>query len=158
MLSTGGRRPGIGRKSPSFDFLDQNARLPKQRLQLASLLNGLAGVVPVLERILVAAWRARSRRAAMHSTSPFPADCGCHAGLARTRFSPAAHAREHRAGVARMICLHLFAPIRAARGLGTGLSMMGIGACCEWMRAFGLSRCFDGAACGAAWVTGPTMA
>jgi hypothetical protein len=82
--------------------------LPEQGLQLAPPLNGLARIESALQRILIAAGGARSGCTAMHPTSPFAADRRRHAGLSGTGFRPAAQARPHRAGIARMISFHSF--------------------------------------------------
>ena len=103
-----GRGLGAVSNRRSFDFFDEKVRLPEQRLHLAPLLNGLARIESVLQRVFIASWRARSGRTTMHPTSPFPADRRRHARLARTGFSAAAQARTHRAGIARMISFHFF--------------------------------------------------
>ena len=60
----------------------------EQGLHLAPLLNGLARIESILQRIFIAAWGAGSGRAAMHPTSPFAADRRRHAGLAGRVFAP----------------------------------------------------------------------
>jgi hypothetical protein len=77
-----GRRLGAGSNRRSFDFFDEYTRLPEQRLQLAALVNGLACIEPLLQRIFIAARGARSGRTAMHPTSSFAAYRRRHAGLA----------------------------------------------------------------------------
>ena len=56
----------------SLDLLNQHARLSHQGPQLPALLDGFARVQPVLQCVLVAAWSARPRGAAMHATASFP--------------------------------------------------------------------------------------
>src|SRR6266536_6236032 len=54
-----------------LDLLNQHARLPQQGPQLPAFFEGLACVPPMLQRVFVAAWSARARRAAVHPTTSF---------------------------------------------------------------------------------------
>jgi hypothetical protein len=60
-------------------------------------------VKAVLQGVLVAAWSARSARAAMHSATQFPGDRRRLARLARVGFGAATQARQHRPCVTGMI-------------------------------------------------------
>ena len=97
-----------GRGECSHDLLHEPMGLPQQRPQLPAFRNGFTGIEPLLERILIAARRAGSRRSAMHATALFAGYGRRQAGFARTRLGPAAPAGYHRSGVARMIPRHFF--------------------------------------------------
>jgi hypothetical protein len=89
-------------------LVNQHKRLPQQGSQLPAFLDGLACIPPMLQRVFVAAWSARSRRTAMHPTASFSTHRRRHAGFARARFGPAAPARQHRTSITRMMTRHLF--------------------------------------------------
>jgi len=92
-----------------LDLLNQHERLPQQGPQLPAFLEGFVRIPPMLQRVFVAAWSARSRRTAMHPTTSFSAHRRSHAGFARARFGPAAPTRQHWASITWMIACHVFA-------------------------------------------------
>ena len=102
----------------SFDVLNQHARLPHQRPQLPAFLDGFARIEAVLQRVLIAARSARSRRAPVHAATLFSAHRRRLARPARTRFGPTTQTRQHRAGITRVIAGHFLdgagqEPVRA---------------------------------------------
>jgi hypothetical protein len=75
---------------------------------LLAFLDGSTGEQAVLKSILVASRGAGSKSPAMHAAAFFPADRGGHAGPAGPRLRPAARARQHQAGITRMVAGHAF--------------------------------------------------
>jgi hypothetical protein len=59
----------------SLDVLKELLRLPEQRPKLPPLVNRCFPIPTVLERVLIASWRARPRRATVHPTTLFSMDC-----------------------------------------------------------------------------------
>lgn len=57
----------------SLNLLNKLARLPRQIPQLSALFDGFARIPPMLQGVLVPAQSARSPRATMHPSAPFPA-------------------------------------------------------------------------------------
>ena len=93
----------------SFNILNQYEYLAQKGPHLAPFLDSFSRMAAMLQRVLVAAWSAGSRRTAMHPTTSFSAHRRGHAGFARTRFGPAAPTRQHRASITWMIACHVFA-------------------------------------------------
>jgi hypothetical protein len=89
---------------------------------LPAFFKCFAGIVPVLQRILVAARCARSWRAAVHAATSFPAHRRRQTPLARACFRPTAAAGKHRAGVTRMVGRHPFYLRVRASGTGSGFA------------------------------------
>jgi hypothetical protein len=83
----------------SFNVLQQLPRLTQQRVNLLPLCNRVLRVKAVFDRVAILLWRARSSRAAMHST---PLLAVYRRRLARqtgagSRAAPGA--RQHRADI-----------------------------------------------------------
>ncbi len=87
----------------------------QQVLHRPTFLKSFARIHSVLERILIAARSARSRRTAMHPTTSFTPDCWRSAWFTRARFGSAAWAGEHRASITRMVRRHLPLCLRWSR-------------------------------------------
>ena len=83
------RAQGLSRDR-SFDPLQYSSALPWKFLNLSAFLDRYACILPVLQRILVAAWSTRSGRATMHPTTLFSADCRGPAAFAGAGFCPTA--------------------------------------------------------------------
>jgi hypothetical protein len=109
MTSLGG---SISSRARSSDLPHQPERSLHQILHPPAFVHRRTRKQPVLERVAVAAGRARSGGAAVHAAAVFAAHGGRHAGMAGAGRRAAATARQHRAGVTR--ASHLCA--RAAPG------------------------------------------
>jgi hypothetical protein len=99
----------LTRNFGSREHFEYRPRFPNEPAQSPNLRQGFAGILPMLERILVTSGSARARRAAMHPTPCFSPHGRGHARFAGTRFGPTAPARQHWACVTRMIAGHFFA-------------------------------------------------
>jgi hypothetical protein len=88
--SRGGYPLRLARKLLGFDLLKQLARLLEQRVQLPAFLKSFARVVPMFQRVFIAAWSARSRCTAMHPTPPLAGDRWGPTGFTRASFGTAA--------------------------------------------------------------------
>jgi hypothetical protein len=109
MTSLGG---SISSRARSSDLPHEPERSLHQILHPPAFVHRRTRKQPVLERVAVAAGRARSGGAAVHAAAVFAAHGGRHAGMAGAGRRAAATARQHRAGVTR--ASHLCA--RAAPG------------------------------------------
>jgi len=106
MTSLGG---SISSRARSPDLPHEPERSLHQILHPPAFVHRRARTQPVLQRVAVAAGRARSGGAAVHAATVFPAHGGGHAGMAGAGGRAAAPARQHRAGVRRAIARHLCA-------------------------------------------------
>jgi hypothetical protein len=102
----------LGSRPRSPDFPHEPERLPHQSLHAPAFVDRRMRIEPVLQRVPVAAGRARSGGAAVHTAMVFAAHGGRQAGMAGAGRRAAAPARQHRLGVTR--ASHLCA--RAAPG------------------------------------------
>jgi hypothetical protein len=122
---------------PLFVVLHEFSRLLQQRPEQFVRFDCILRKLTVLERVLIVLWRARSRRAPMHSTTLFAVHCRRPARLARAGLGSAALAGKHWAGIARVFVGHL----RDLRSIGTGSAAASptivIGLIGEWLSAGG---------------------
>ena len=73
---------------PLFDVLHEFSRLLQQCPEQFVRFDCILGKLTVLERVLIVLWRARSRRAPMHSTTLFAVTAGDLHGLPERVLAP----------------------------------------------------------------------
>lgn len=107
-------------------------RLAQQLPKPLPLVTSFRCVEPVFECVLIAFWRTRARRTAVHAAAPLARNRWRLARTARPRFRTAARARQHRAGIAHM-STHFFFDALRSRGttVRSGSSTIGIGSSSE---------------------------
>ena len=142
----------------SLNALQQLPRLPYERSNLPALFNRCFPVQAVLERVLITPRCARSRRAAMHATSLLAMHRRRLAGRARASLGATARARQHRAGIARVIAGHLAGLRLNGTEVGAGSPTVFIAGPFGSARACGNAAAWVGPVARGVCVTLPTMA
>lgn len=84
----------------SFDIGKKLPKFPESVPLLPALRDSLSGIVPMFQRILIAARRARPRCATVHAATLFIRHSWRLAKTARSGPRPAAGARQHRSDIA----------------------------------------------------------